>query len=481
MRDIIKRSLIIIGLFTFILIKNTNGSAENVSGGFEYEETSVNGEVKITGYHGTEDHVVVPEYLAGRKVVEIGNKAFAGNKRILSCDLSHTTVTKISDMAFADCTELKQISVSSKLKSIGDSAFSGCSNLKSMVFPFFMESIGEYSFYECTSLSMVNQEGGYLKNIGAFAFYGTGISSFIVPDQCKVGNSVFPQGTHINTSKSNGSISNMGNCNLYFINGFIVPSNFKKTVIAGQKVVLEVSLPTGTWCVWEKKNTGEVISQKSTCFVTATSGSTVYLCHISNGVYTFDVIYTLTGNVSGEGILARVTGISATEKNNRVIMKWKKSKGVDGYVIYRSTKAGGGYKEIGTVKSISFKDKTGKRGKTYYYKICTYKMVSGKRICGQKSSYKKYKLLGIPATPRLKINKNNYIIWNKKNSSGVVIYVKKQGVWLRAKRLAFSKYHQNSVKISATSVSRVKIKLYYQGKGYKACSKLSNVVKVKRK
>lgn len=480
MRDIIKRSLILIGLFTLIFIKN-NCSAENISGGFEYEETSVNGEVKITGYRGVEDHVIVPEYLAGKKVTEIGNKAFAGNERILSCDLSGTRITNISDMAFADCTALKEISTSPILKSVGDSVFSGCSALESMDFPFFMESVGEYAFYECISLEKINQEGGYLRNIGAFAFYGTGISSFTVPVQCMVGNSTFPQDTHINTSKSNKSISNMGNCHLSYVNNFTIPSNIKKTVIAGQNVSLVVSLPPGTWCVWQKKDTGEIFSKKSMCNITALTGNTVYLCHISNGVYTHDVVYIVTGNTSGEGILAKVSGISATEKNNCVILKWKKSKNSDGYVIYRSTKSGSGYKKIGMSKSTKFKDKTGKRGKTYFYKICTYKMVSGERICGQKSSYKKYKLLGIPATPHLKINKNNYIIWSKKNSSGVVIYVKRQGVWLRVKRLAFSKYHQNSVKISAKSVSAVKIKLYFQGKGYKACSKFSNVVKMKRK
>ena len=108
-------------------------------------------------------------------------------------------------------------------------------------------------------------------------------------------------------------------------------------------------------------------------------------------------------------------------------------------------------------------------------------IVSGKRICGRESSSKKYKLLGIPATPHLKINKKNYIIWSKKNTSGVVIYVKRHGVWIRVKRLVFSKYHQNSVKISAKSISAVKIKLYYQGKNYKAYSKFSNTVHLRMK
>ena len=481
MRAYIKKLIVTAALSAAFFAISNSASAQDMSGGFEYAGTGSNGEVKITGYYGTEDSVTVPEYLAGQRVVEIGSKAFAGNGRILSCDLSQSSIERISDMAFSDCAVLKQVTLSPELKAIGDSAFSGCTALEEIDFPFFMEEIGEYAFYECASLSEAGQDGGYLKSIGTFAFHGTGISSFMLPSQCRVGNSVFPQGTSIHTSRNNSSLSNMKDCALNYASDFSVPADTKKNAIAGQQITLSADLAPGTWCAWEKQGIRKRLSRKSTCSVTASAGSTCYVCHITNGVYTHEVLYTVIGNTTGVGILAKVTGIKATEKNNCVILTWKKVADVDGYVIYRSVKpgSGSGYKEIGTSKSLKYTDRAGKRGKTYYYKICTYKMVSGRRACGQKSSYKKYKLLGIPATPRLKINKKNYITWSRKKGSGVVIYVKRQGVWIRVKRLAFSKYRQNSIKISAKSVTAAKIKLYYQGKGYKASSKFSNVVQVK--
>lgn len=48
---------------------------------------------------------------------------------------------------------------------------------------------------------------------------------------------------------------------------------------------------------------------------------------------------------------------------------WKKTKGADEYVIYRSTKKNGTYKAVATIKGTSYVDKKLSKGKTYYYKI----------------------------------------------------------------------------------------------------------------
>ena len=47
--------------------------------------------------------------------------------------------------------------------------------------------------------------------------------------------------------------------------------------------------------------------------------------------------------------------------------------GSTGYIIYRSTSAGGSYTQIGTTNSTTFNDTTGKVGTTYYYKVKQYK------------------------------------------------------------------------------------------------------------
>ena len=86
----------------------------------------------------------------------------------------------------------------------------------------------------------------------------------------------------------------------------------------------------------------------------------------------------------------------ATKKGIRIT--WKKVSGANGYYIYRSTKKKSGYKKIHVVKkgkTQSYLDKKARKGKTYYYKIRTYKKraVRKCRATGQKWSEKNTKIL----------------------------------------------------------------------------------------
>ena len=82
----------------------------------------------------------------------------------------------------------------------------------------------------------------------------------------------------------------------------------------------------------------------------------------------------------------------ATKKGIRI--KWKKVSGANGYYIYRSTKKNKGYKKIHTVtkgKTQSYVDKKARKGKTYYYKIKTYKKVNGRKVTSNWSKVVKKK------------------------------------------------------------------------------------------
>ena len=48
---------------------------------------------------------------------------------------------------------------------------------------------------------------------------------------------------------------------------------------------------------------------------------------------------------------------------------WDDVEGAEGYIVYRSTKSGSGYKAIGVVFDAFFIDDTAAKGKTYYYKV----------------------------------------------------------------------------------------------------------------
>lgn len=69
-------------------------------------------------------------------------------------------------------------------------------------------------------------------------------------------------------------------------------------------------------------------------------------------------------------VLKKMSSLSASASKNQVKVKWKKVSGAEKYQIYRSTKKDGTYKKIGTVKNVlSYKDKSVKSNKTYYYKV----------------------------------------------------------------------------------------------------------------
>lgn len=67
-------------------------------------------------------------------------------------------------------------------------------------------------------------------------------------------------------------------------------------------------------------------------------------------------------------------------KSTSINVTWKKTADADGYALYRAESQKGSYKKIAATKSLSYTDKRLKTGKTYYYKVRTYRDVNGKRI-----------------------------------------------------------------------------------------------------
>ena len=101
---------------------------------------------------------------------------------------------------------------------------------------------------------------------------------------------------------------------------------------------------------------------------------------------------------SFNGVIApptpKITKITAKKK--ALTLKWKKIKGVNGYKIYRSTSRNGSYSLVKTItkaKTVKWKNKKLQKKRTYYYKIVSYKIVSGRSIDSNYSAvkYKKTK------------------------------------------------------------------------------------------
>lgn len=88
-----------------------------------------------------------------------------------------------------------------------------------------------------------------------------------------------------------------------------------------------------------------------------------------------------------------VKSVSNSTKG-RATVKVNTVSGASGYIIYRSTKAKSGYVAIGETTKTTYTDKTVKKGKTYYYKVAAYKLISkakAKTIVSEKD-YKKIKV-----------------------------------------------------------------------------------------
>jgi fibronectin type 3 domain-containing protein len=73
---------------------------------------------------------------------------------------------------------------------------------------------------------------------------------------------------------------------------------------------------------------------------------------------------------------------AAKASASSIKLSWSSVSGANGYMIYRATSSAGKYTLIKTLTSKTYTDTKLTKNKTYYYKVCAYKTVSGKKICG---------------------------------------------------------------------------------------------------
>ncbi len=113
----------------------------------------------IDKYIGNETEVIIPSYIRidinnnkdvsfdgrNRRVVEIGESAFAGNKTITSVVIPSKT-EKIAKNAFNGCSNLKEADIENTLiKEVGEAAFLN-TKVYSFAVPNTLETIGDYAF-----------------------------------------------------------------------------------------------------------------------------------------------------------------------------------------------------------------------------------------------------------------------------------------------------------------------------------------------
>lgn len=97
--------------------------------------------------------------------------------------------------------------------------------------------------------------------------------------------------------------------------------------------------------------------------------------------------------VSAKPVPNKVYGVKLSKSGSSAVnVKWNASSGASGYEIYRASGSSGSFSKIKDTSSISYKNSSLKKGKTYYYKVRAYKTVNNKKVYGSFSDKKGIKL-----------------------------------------------------------------------------------------
>ncbi len=137
-------------------------------------------------------------------VTKIGNHAFfnctelkqitiAGNNNTGKTDLS--SICEIGDWAFGGCEKLSEVKLSDSLTKIGTGAFSRCSELSIIDIPASVQSIGECAFNKCSRLESINVADDnkfYTDDDGVL--YNKSMTEILKFPQGKIGNYKIPEG-----------------------------------------------------------------------------------------------------------------------------------------------------------------------------------------------------------------------------------------------------------------------------------------------
>ena len=192
-------------LFIFFM-SVTRGAAQNFL--IENAQYTITSETTVTfsKMNGFPKAFVIPSTVTYNSkqytVTAIGNSAFE-NSALLQTISIPNTITEIGVKAFNACRDLTEITIPNSVVTIGESAFETCSSLVSVKIPSSVTSVGkrflmschelksveflnsittipEMSFLHCSNLESVVFPKS-LTTIEATAFYGTNLSSVIIP------------------------------------------------------------------------------------------------------------------------------------------------------------------------------------------------------------------------------------------------------------------------------------------------------------
>lgn len=187
-RVIIGSFFALIFIFLSGVILYYTGVIDMSPSGFETEFSGSG--IKITSYTGEDKTIVIPKTINGKPVVEIDNKVFYKNDKIEKVTLPES-LKKIGNRAFANCSNLKEVTFKSDYTDCGEALFEN-SAIEKAVLPKRLQKITTGMFRNCKYLTAVSFPDD-LKIIGSDAFIGCkSIKSMIIGASVfKIGENAF--------------------------------------------------------------------------------------------------------------------------------------------------------------------------------------------------------------------------------------------------------------------------------------------------
>ena len=144
------------------------GEIEKVEGSSSDWEVEGNAVVK---YLGNDNDIVIPNYVDGKKITEIGTEIFGGSDKTGTLTISEG-IKVIGEYAFAGCNFTGELVLPNTVKEIKNQAFISCKGFSgNLVLPDSLEIIGDWSFRSWSGKNLNNLViPGSIKEFGDYAF-----------------------------------------------------------------------------------------------------------------------------------------------------------------------------------------------------------------------------------------------------------------------------------------------------------------------
>lgn len=310
----------------------------------------------------------------------ISSSAFADCKGLRSINTG-TNIQYINSYAFKNCTNLTEVNFGSKTQEIGYEAFKNCIALSEISLPSKIISIGNYAFADCIGLKTLKYNpmncnsmyaptvfqncmdlenvtiGSKVQSLPSSAFEGLNLKKAVLPSTVKS----IPSYAFRNCKKLS-SVS-IGGAKSIDYRAFSGCTKLSKLVV------------------------GRGVTTISYDAFFETGSNFTINCYYGSVAHKYAKDYKIRYS-----LLARVPGsFKAVGQNRAVKLTWKKLPEAKGYEIYGAASKSGKYTRKATLAGASRTSYTQKKlvkGRSYYYKIRSYRIVGGKKIYSSFSSVK---------------------------------------------------------------------------------------------